>query len=214
MSVSSFAPGDAFIVRVVKYHINNPDRKWANSYEAVAQLGGSEDELLAFGVTLVDFEKAFHQNVVAFDSLLISTWAPDSKPYNPASFISTPLTGVGTRDPAGGDMMPLNVTMNVRRITAFGRFGHIFYRGWLGEGEVSAPAGKAMLSSRAAEQTILEGAITSSGLDEYLGLAAAGLQLSMIGKTIGSARPLVGLSIGGVSTLPMDHTWFNRTTTP
>jgi hypothetical protein len=104
--------------------------------------------------------------------------------------------------------------MNVLRVTAFGRFGHLFYRGWLGEGEVSAPAGKSILTSRSAEQTILDGAVTTSGLDAYMGTGATPLQISMIGSTVDSARGVLGLSIGGVSTVPFDHTWFNRTTTP
>jgi hypothetical protein len=214
MSVSTYAEGDAFTIRVVKYHTNNPDRKWANSYEAVSLVGGSEDELLALGETLVAFEKLLHYSVVLFSSLLISTWTPDSTPYNPSAFISSPLTGAGARDPSGGDIEPINVCMNILRVTPFGRFGHLFYRGALGEGEVSSPAGKAILTSRSAEQTILDAAVASSSLDDYLGVGATTFRLSMIGSSVETARGLLGLSVGGVSTVPFDHAWFNRTTTP
>ena len=214
MTVLSFAVGDAFTIRVVKYHANNPDRKWTNSYEAKAIVTGGETELLALGTTIVDFEKTLHYDVIVYSSLLISTWEPDSVPYNPSAFISTPLTGTGARSAAGGDIEPLNVCMNVLRVTPTGRFGHLFYRGWLGEGEVSAPAGKAILTARATEQTNLDAAISSSGLDTYMGSGATPLQLVMVGTDPAAARGLLGLSIGGVSVVPFDHAWINRTPAP
>lgn len=214
MSVSGYATGDAFTIRIVKYHQNNPDRRWANNYEAVGMAAGTEADLLAFGLVLVAFERQLHWSQVLFAQLSISTWQPDSKPYNPEAFISTPLTGAGARDGSGGGLEPLNVCLNVQRVCAFGRFGHIFYRGALGEGEVDAPAGKAILSNRASNQTQLDTAITASGLSAYLGASAAALQVNLIGKTVGSARAVLGLSIGGVSVVPYNHTWFNRTTAP
>lgn len=214
MSVSTYASGDAFTIRIVKYHQNNPDRKWANSYEAVAVAGGSEAELLALGQVLVSYERQLHWSQVLFSQLLISTWAPDSKPYNPSAFISVPLTGQGARDGSGGGLEPLNVCLSILRVTAFGRFGHIFYRGALGEGEVDAPAGKAILTNRATNQTQLDNAVSVATLGNYFFGGSGAFILNMIGKTSDSARTVVGLSVGGVAVVPYNHAWFNRTVTP
>lgn len=214
MSVSTYTAGDLFTLRVIKSHLNNPDNKWANSYEFRAVVGGSEDELLELGIAVVMFEQALHQIAINFDRLLISTWAPDSKPYNPESFISSTLTGVG-QAVTSSDGIGLHNTLSVTRQCAFGKFGHLFYRGCLEETQVSAPAGKSILTSKATIQGQIEAALTASNLDGYIGLTpTAPFGLVMVGASSGTARAVMSLRAQGVSAVPMDHAWFNRTTTP
>lgn len=211
MTVETFNIDDLFTFRVIKYHSLNPDRKWANTYEFVAIAAGSEDELLALGTALVNFEAAFHRDVILFDRLLISTWQPDSKPYDPAAFISSSLTAQGGVGPVG-DNAPLNQTLSVARVCSTGRQGHIFYRGVLNEAEIQAPAGTSVLVSRSSQQTVLDEALTDSGLADYIGAdARLGLKLAMINKTGTQVREVLTLLAKGVVTLPMDHAWFNRT---
>jgi len=212
MTVSSFAEGDAFTVRLVKYHQNNPDRKWANNYEFVARSAGSEDELLALGMNMLTFERNMTFNAIVYDRLLISTWQPDSKPYNPAAFISSPLSEVGANATGGTDLEALNVCLAVRRVPAFGRFGHIFYRGNLVESEVSSPAGKAILTNRTQKQTDLETSLGLGGMDDYIGVAATGaFKMVMVSRDGSQIRTVIGLRAQGVSQVPADHAWFNRT---
>jgi hypothetical protein len=212
--VETFNITENFTFRIIKYHALNPDRKWASTYEFNAIGTGSEDELLALGVALVSFEAAFHRDTILFDRLLISTWAPDSKPYNPSTFISSGLSAVGLVG-AVGENAALNQTLSVARIAASGRQGHIFYRGVLNEAEISAPAGKSILTSRASYQTAIDNALTTSGLDDYVGPSARlSLKLVMINSSGTQVRPVNTLFVKGVTTLPMDHAWFNRTTTP
>lgn len=214
MTVSSFAADDLFTLRVTKYHTNNPDRKWSNAYEAQALGSGTESDLLALATAIVEFEQAIHYDLAIFDRVLISTWEPDSVPYNPATFISSPLTGTGSRSPAGGQLEPLNVCEDVRRVAGTGRFGHLFYRLALGEGEVEAPAGKAILTSRSAEQTIVDNALTASGLDGYIAPAATLLKLVLVSADGSNVRDVIQLQVGGVAIVPFNHAWFNRTTSP
>lgn len=212
MPVISFEADDLFVIRITKYLSSNPDRKWANSYEFRATAGGNSDALLALGTALSVFESSMHHSSVTFDRILISTWEPDSVPYNPASFISSTLTLTGAR---GGlaDLMSLNNCLNVTRQAASGRFGHIFYRGFLLEDDVSAPAGKSVLNDRPGIQDDMDGAIASSGLGDYIGTApAAEIQLVMISADGTNIRVVNNLRVSGVSVLPLDHAWFNRTT--
>src|SRR5215471_1179799 len=95
MSVLTYAEGDLFVVRITKSLTTNPDNKWANSYEFKALAIGSEGPLLVLAEAIVEFEAAISFENVIFDRALISTWAPDSVPYDPTTFISTTLTATG-----------------------------------------------------------------------------------------------------------------------
>lgn len=212
MSVTSFVADDLFVVRVTKYLSTNPSNKWANSYEFQATAGGDEGDLLTLGNKLVLFESRFHHDVVTFDRVLISTWAADSVPYNPETFISSTLTAVGAIGPVG-DLLALNQVLSVARIAGSGRFGHIFYRGVLEEVEVSAPAGVLILADRAAQQTKIDDALTDTDMGDYLGEApSAALKMVMVSKDGSQIRPIIQLRAQGATTLPTDHAWFNRTT--
>jgi len=213
MSVASFAIDDLFTVRVIKSHTSNPDRKWANTYEFKALAGGDEGDLLAVGMACATFESGMAFPYVKFERLLIGTWAADSVPYNPEAFISSALSSFGTF-PGSGEAVALNQCLSVARVAAFGRFGHLFYRGFLTESAVAAPAGKSILVDRPAAQASVDATLTSSGLAAYLGAAPTGsMQMVLVNKTGTSVRGLLGLSVQGVSSVPMDHTWYNRTGT-
>lgn len=211
MSVLAINLGDKFVYRITKSLGTNPDRKWANTYEFVGIGAGTEGDLLDLGEVLVNFEIQMHHGSVVFDRLLISTWAPDSVPYDPTAFISSTLTASGGR---GGlaDLRPLTDCLSVTRQAASGRFGHIFYRGFLLEDDSSAPAGKSVLNNRATLQTNMDAAITSTGLADYIGPdARLALKLCMISKDGSQVRDVINLRVQGVSSLPLDHAWFNRT---
>lgn len=212
MPVSAYAIGDRFTIRVVKYLNTNPDNKWANSYEFAADVAGSEDELLQLAEAVVGFEAEFHYTETIFDRVLISTWEPDSKPYNPTSFVSSTLTAIGLAgEPT--NHLSLNQALSVARIAAYGRFGHIFYRNCVAEGNVSAPAGVTVLNDRSVFQTRIDDALTASGLGDYVGVGASGgMKMVLINADGDQVRPVHQLRVQGMSALPLDHAWFNRTT--
>jgi hypothetical protein len=213
MSVLTYEIGALFVYRTIKNLTTNPLDRWANSYEFRAVEAGTDADLIAVALTLLPFEKAFHSNLVNFSEVLISTWEEDSKPYDPETFISYPTTGVGA---IGGisELEALNICLTVRRSASSGRFGHLFYRGVLHEGDVEAPAGKATLSDPATMQEDLDAAMTSSGFDSYVGpTLAEGLELVMINKGGTQIRNVRQLVVSGVTMLPTDHAWFNRTST-
>lgn len=211
MTVSTFNEGDLYVVRTLKHLSTNPDRKWANSYEFRATTAGDAGDLLTLGGALIDFEADMSLSTVVFDRILISTWSPDSVPYDPEAFISSSVTASG-QNTAATDPQPLSFCLSVARQVFAGREGHIFLRGVLKEGDTTAPAGKPVLVDRAAIQAQLETAITDSTLDGYIGTTSRNsLQMVMVGKTAADVRVISALRAQGVSQLPTDHAWFNRT---
>lgn len=210
MSVLTIAEGDLFTFRVVKHLSTNPDNKWANSYEFEALSEVAESELLGLGGILVNYEQSLHLGPVTFDRLLISTWAPDSVPYNPESFVSTSLTAAGTAGRTG-DPLSLDKAFSVTRQARSGRFGHLFYRGVLVEPDVEAPAGKSVLVDRSGYQDDLQTAISTSGLEDYIGTSpVAALHMVMVSRDGSQVRGVTGLFAQGVATVKTDHKWFNR----
>lgn len=215
MTVGDFDADDLFVVRVVKSLTTNPSNKWVNSYEIKALESGTVGVLLTFGEILVDYEQALHSELVAFDRLTISTWEPDSVPYDPTAFVSVPLTDLGLRSSVPNEVEPLGMAWRVNRQASSGRFGNIFYRGAMYENEVNAPAGIPVLSDPVDMAQILADAITDSTLDSYLGAIASGsFNLVMINFTGTQIRPILNLVSGGVSLIKQDHQWFNRTSSP
>jgi len=210
-SVLSIAEEDKFIIRTVKTHIANPADEWANSYEFVSTAAQDETSLFALMEIVAEFEKHIHLATVELIRVSASTWVPDSKPYNPETFISITASGVGD-NPDSSAPIGLSNCLAVARVAASGRFGHLFFRGVLTEDAVEAPAGKTVLSDKPAQQAIVDGALDTSGLDAYIGLShTAEFVLCMINKTGTQVRFVEQLLVQGVSQLPTDHAWFNRT---
>lgn len=211
MTVIEYPAGNLFVLRTIKYLSTNPANKWANSYEFHSLAAGSDAELRSLASALVLFEATLSQNTVLFDRVLVSTWEADSKPYDPMVFLSIPQTASGLVG-AVGDQLALDKALSIARVANSGRFGHIFLRGVLNEADTSAPAGKTILNDRAGIQENIDSALLSSELEAYLGLARpAVLEMCMINKTGTQVRPVITLNVQGVSTLPTDHAWFNRT---
>jgi hypothetical protein len=211
MPVTAPGEGDAFRITVIKYHTNNPDRKWANNYEVKASEASDTATLIATGVKLADFEKHIHLDVVKFDRLRISTWEPDSTPYDPTTFISLPLSGAGLVSSSGQNPLALNVCLNIGRVPSYGRFGFLYYRGALLEFDVDSPAGKFKLTNPTQIDTRVSDAIDDTAIDGLLAGGGDPFTLVMVRDDPATARDVTLLSPRGVVVVPFDHAWFNRT---
>jgi hypothetical protein len=214
MSVLEFTTGGKFVIRVIKYLATNPDNKWANSYEFQASADGTDSDLTTLITAVVSFEVAFHRSAVIFDRALASTWGEDSKPYDPSTFLVVPLETAGDSE-VSADLLPLDKTLSIARVPQSGRVGHLFYRGCLAEDQVSAPAGKSIINDKPALQTAIDAALVSSELENYIGTGAPGpLHMVMIDRNGDVVRTVLDLSVKGVGTVPADHAWFNRPSSP
>lgn len=214
MSVLTFSADDLFVIRVIKSHHNNPSDQWANSYEFQALSDGAGSDLVNLALVVVSFEVNLHKNLVDFQRFTASTWEADSVPYDPTTFMSVTITDVGNVGVVGG-VAPLNECWSVARVATSGRLGHLFYRGALDTADLFSPAGKDALVDPDDMNDRVQAAVTASGLDDYLGAAPSELfVMSMVSKDGTQIRRVQGLASAGVSFLPLDHAWFNRTPAP
>lgn len=210
MSVLSVTEGDLFTIRVFKQHTSNPDRVWANNYEFRAKAAGDEGDVATLLGQMVEFEAAIHYAYIRIIRASASTWEPDSVPYDPAAFVSIPMATLGART---GDAQGIGLKdcMRVNRIPASGRFGNLFYRGCLEEDEIDAPAGTTIISTASGAFTIFSSAKTDTDLGDILNGDHSTWEMVMVNGAGTQVRTVHGLLISGVSTVPMNHTWYNRT---
>jgi len=134
MTLSSIQQGQVITVRVYKTF---GGYVWANNYEVQATQDVSNTTILLpiLADRFVTLERALHSTAVTIDRVTISTYAPDSLPYNPDALATYAYNVAGQRS-VSGDHVALEVCLFVRRITNFGRNGRILYRGCLFEADV------------------------------------------------------------------------------
>ena len=117
------------IIRVYKRAVGNPEFVWVNTYEAwclapPTSFGAYATMLDAF----VAAEATFHLPSVEFIRATVSTWAPDSRPYDPQAFLVNEYGDTFGQNVVSSDPMPRNVVLSVRRHAVSGRSGRLFYR--------------------------------------------------------------------------------------
>lgn len=214
MSVLSFDEGDLFRYTIIKHHSLNPLDQWANTYEARAGDAGGPSALNQLSLRLIAFEQSFAFDSTIFDRMIISTWEPDSAPYDPSNFVSTSIGQSGATTPAN-QALGLSTVLHVTRNAGYGREGHLFYRNCLTEADISAPAGKNVLVSVAGTNATIQTAFTDAELGDNIGATPAGLMhLVMVNADGTQIRNIMSLVVVGVTQVKTDHKWYNRTSGP
>jgi hypothetical protein len=135
MPINNILANEVFTVRIYK---RLEGQEWANSYEVQAT-DASSDPTISIGNLrnwLVGLERSIHLTDVFFDRITISTYQPDSQPYDPTRFTSYPIFQQGQRA-RSGDALTLAICLFVRREVSFGRSGKLLYRGVLQENDVA-----------------------------------------------------------------------------
>jgi hypothetical protein len=156
MALRNIAQGEVVTVRIYKQF---GGYLWANNYE-VAATTNVPDPVVALqelADRLVALERNIHLRGVFIDRVTISSYAPDSQPYDPDTLATFPYTLEGLRN-YNGEAVPLELCLFVRRNTNFGRDGRLLYRGCLSEGDITAPSFRSLLTSaaRSSFQSILD----------------------------------------------------------
>lgn len=221
-SVNIWSTGDILSVRCYKSLTTAPDKVWANSYEfrvdsPTPDASGSN---VALAQAIAAYEANIHLNDVQFERVVISTYVPDGQPYNPASFVSVPVTyllGGVTGYPAD-QREPLNLCLRVTRATVFGRRGYSLYRRCLAEDQVTSVAGTPALTTEAAlafasaladtftipsspEATTFDQYLTDAGLSHVLASGSAGSL---------SVRSVTARIPNGVTVKAFNNRYFDR----
>lgn len=198
--------GTYFTLRMYKKLTTNPALSWANNYEFVSNTVIDDAEALALVTAVADFERAIHLPDAQMDRAVLSSWIEDGEPYDPTSFITYPLTGIGQRADAG-EALSLNYCLFVRRQVDFGNNGKIFYRRVLTEADVNAPSGTAALLNQALFNTFVQDQIDNTGLTAYLGNG------STFGMRMKSAllidRPVKALIVTGARVIQFNNRYFD-----
>jgi hypothetical protein len=147
MTLTNISAGNVVTARVYKFH---GGYLWANNYElqAVNDIPDPPFALQALSDRLVVLERSLHLTPVTIDRVVISTYAPDGKPYNPDTLATFPYNQNGQRN-VNSDVLPLEACLYVRRNTDFGRDGRLLYRGALTEGDVGTDAFRGRLNAGA-----------------------------------------------------------------
>lgn len=135
-----------YYVRSFKRWLGVGGRPWVNTYEVITQ-GSSVSTpgldpvdvgpLEAFIQTLIGFERQLHLTQVYLERVVVSTWIPDSNPYNGDELMSRPQGVFGDREGAG-DREDLRFCLAVVRTPILGNPGKLPLRGVLLEADKQA----------------------------------------------------------------------------
>jgi len=147
MTLRNISQGEVLTVRSYKQFSGFA---WANNYEiqATTNIDDPEASLAQVANRIVLLEAALHISGVIIDRVVISSYAPDSLPYNPDALATYPYSVPASRQ-VSGDVLPLEMCLFVRRNTTFGRDGRLLYRGCLSELDMSASGFRPLLTGSA-----------------------------------------------------------------
>jgi hypothetical protein len=145
MTLRNIAQGEVVTVRIYKQYVGF---SWANNYEvqATTNVNDPAQSLADMVDRLVVLERLLHLQAVIIDRATVSSYAPDSQPYDPDTLTTFPYSLSGQRTSAG-EVLPLELCLFVRRNVNFGRDGRLLYRGCLTENDMSATAFRPLLTS-------------------------------------------------------------------
>lgn len=194
----------AVSISIFKAYGARTNRQWVNTYEAVERANPTVGDVnpadfTALADALVTAERALHSDKVFFHRYTISTWSPDSTPYDPGALFTQPLAVVGNRA-----MTPETETVDLRAVLLMqrnigtGRPGRLMYRGCISEGDMEFSAGYARLVAA----SIVSDTGSSTGtfrtaLTNYVASGTAPVVLALIGGTLVKTlvtRPESGLN--------------------
>lgn len=204
-----------FTIRIFKaWRGRDISRAWSNTYEIISG-ATNPTELVAVGDALVSAERGLHLTDVQFLQYTISTWAPDSHPYNPEAFVTYTLTDAGERGNETGindNALDYNVCLMVHRNAVTGRSGRLFFRGVLLESDVMIQGdGRFAIEGETSGQLMDAVDAYKTGVAPYI-TGGTGNQLALI-STSGSTvyrRNIVDVVMGGVVINKKNHRYFDR----
>lgn len=147
MTLANITADTVLTARVYKFF---GGYSWANNYEvqAVNDIPDPTFALQELADRLVALERALHLSFIVIDRVVVSTYVPDSQPYNPNALATFSYNQNGQRN-VSGDVLPLEACLYVRRVTYFGRNGRLLYRGALAEADVGTNALRGVLTTSA-----------------------------------------------------------------
>jgi hypothetical protein len=189
MTLSTINQGNVLTVRSYKQFAGFA---WANNYEVEATQDITNPvSALQFLVERIAFlERDIHLNSVVIDRITVSTYIPDSRPYNPNTLAVYPLSINCTR-PMSANVLPLELCLFVRRNVDFGRDGRLLYRGCLTEDDMFAQSFRPRITTNAVNsiQSIINSWRTVGVGSSFRLVMASGF------PNVSNVRTVVGLQV-------------------
>lgn len=208
MSYVDPGAAESFVFRVRKSIIDQPSRVWYNTYEARFFGSPSTEALDQLATGLTFYERELLLNIYQVDSVTISTWAEDSHPYNPLSFVTQPKNEPGQRPIGIGTPADLRTTLYVRRVVESGRIGRIFHRGCLLIGDLTSSSGEWALASISVMNSLHDDALAAGQLAQFFVTGEQTLKLCLIGENQ-VTREYEDLQVGGTAQVKLNHKYFD-----
>ena len=202
MPINSIAQDEVFTVRIYK---RLEGQEWANSYEVQAAVASSDPTIMIGNLQnwLIGLERSIHLTDVFFDRITISTYQPDSQPYDPTRFVSLPIFQQGQRA-RSGDALTLAICLFVRREVRFGRSGKLLYRGVLQEGDVAGYRSGLLTASINSLQNTINTAWSARPASWRLVMASGA-------PTPTDVREVVNLGVSALTVVKkLDNRYFDR----
>jgi hypothetical protein len=118
---------------------------WANTYEVIVDNPSQDVNEVATRLNnlknvFVNLERGLLCAAYLLDRVIISTYVPDSLPYNPFTFASYTVTAFGQYGTGSTALIPLELCTLVKRLVNFGRQGSLLYRGIVARPDVNIGA--------------------------------------------------------------------------
>lgn len=208
MSVLDPGAAESFIIRLWKGLTTNPSVRWANTYECRFTALGTMADLDSLALGLATFESMLALNSTQFLYYTISSWLPDSSPYNPDAFKTVALDMNGGIAFSSGTDLDLRICLRLNRAVPTGRIGKLFLRNSLVAAQVNNSAGTYALVGSGAIQGDVNEAATESGVDANFEDGIAQPHLALIG-TSQVTRFQTNFTVGGVSFVKLNHKYFD-----
>lgn len=142
-----------------------------------------------------------------------STWEKDSNPYEGTEFITKEYSLRGVRFFSASQVLPAEVCLYLKKNTVTGRNGKMFLRGTVLEEDVSYATSGFAMNDRATYESLLENALSISGLNAYIGGDSTSIR-AVVATSVGNVlypRTVTDLVLAGVRTVNISKRRKRRT---
>ena len=203
---------ELFILRCTSYDESNPEKKWNNLQEIVCLNGTDIEGLQGIATAYGNFISLMSQITTFTEKVTVSTFMPDTNPYNANEFFVQPIGLPGGRAISSGDQLPLSVSLYLSKNVLTGHRGKLFVRGMLKESDVVFGGPLFALNNVGSMQVLVNAALTDSAFGLYVGQEASGLTACMASYRSGvtTIRPITSFQVSGVRNVSLNHKYFTR----
>jgi hypothetical protein len=209
MSILTPTDGELFRLTSVKSWTSGSPIEFRNSY--VVQTGASttSDELSTIAQGISYFERLLLSSKVFFKEVLISTYLPDSNPYDGTEFKTHPINAYGER---ATDKIPLALeqVLVLTRNVATGKSGKLPIRGVLTDDSIVYDNGNMVLVSLTYWQTLISTSLEATNLSDYMESGSSDVRFVIVSKT-GAKRQISTFSIDGPAFMQVNRRRTKRT---